>query len=343
MTLRYSFNKGFTLVELMIAMVLGLLLIAGVTGVFISTQQSYRLNDNLNRMQETLRSTFTLLSRDIRNAGYAGCSNTGRVVNVLTNNAAWWANWQSNRLIAFDGSNNSFGGAVFGTGVRQRVSGTSAMQMMFSSSDGQDAIVIAHQPSGGNASFRVNSAGSVVENDIVVVCDQGQSAIFQVSNLNTGGGQVNLIHNTGSNTPGNCTNRLGFPPPTTCSASAGTPYFFTPNATISKFESVAWFIGNNGRPETGGRSLYRMVNNQGVLGVGQIEELAEGVQNISFEFLRAGATAYVATSAMSPADWDGVLSVRVTMTLVSRDTNITSETGRLTRDIVHVVALRNAL
>ncbi len=47
--------SGFTLIELMIAMVLGLILIGAVITVFLSTQQSYRLKTNFDNSQEALR------------------------------------------------------------------------------------------------------------------------------------------------------------------------------------------------------------------------------------------------------------------------------------------------
>ena len=40
-------SAGFTLIELMIAMLLGLIVIAGVTSVFLATQRSYRTNEAL--------------------------------------------------------------------------------------------------------------------------------------------------------------------------------------------------------------------------------------------------------------------------------------------------------
>ncbi len=47
--------SGFTLIELMIAMMLGLIIIGAVITVFLSTQQSYRLKTNFDNSQEALR------------------------------------------------------------------------------------------------------------------------------------------------------------------------------------------------------------------------------------------------------------------------------------------------
>ncbi|MDP4536855.1 prepilin-type N-terminal cleavage/methylation domain-containing protein [Alkalimonas collagenimarina] len=335
MNTRAHHQRGVSLVELMIAMMLGVILIGGVMGVFLSTQQTYRVNDSLNRMQDGFRVGFQLLTRDLRNAGSSGCTNNGRVVNVLAGNA-WWADWGGSNFMAYDGD-TAYPGVAFGTGVGQRVSGTSAIQMMYSLSDGDEAIAIAHVPSGVNASFQIAAGANIAQGDIVMVCDQSQSTIFQVSNI-TGGG-VNVIHNTGNTTtPGNCTNRLGFPGPTSCSASAGTAYVFPPNAVLSKFESVSWFVGHNGRPATGGQSLYRTSVEQGNV---VVEEVIEGVVDVQFEFLLLGANSFIATNAVPANRWIDVVSSRLTVTVESPHDNMTDDGNRLNRTIVHEVALRN--
>lgn len=66
-------QHGLTLVELMIAMTIGLLLLGGITSIMISSRQTYRVNEALSRMQDNARYAFQVLSRDIRMAGYFGC------------------------------------------------------------------------------------------------------------------------------------------------------------------------------------------------------------------------------------------------------------------------------
>jgi len=64
---------GLTLIEIMIAMLIGLFLIGGVLQIFISTKQTYRMQENLSRMQENGRFAMEFLGRDIRMAGYWVC------------------------------------------------------------------------------------------------------------------------------------------------------------------------------------------------------------------------------------------------------------------------------
>src|SRR5690554_2286947 len=73
---------GFTLVELLIALVLGLLLVAGVGSVFLANQNAYRTNVALGAVQESARTSFEFLAREIRSAGANPCG-TANVASVL--------------------------------------------------------------------------------------------------------------------------------------------------------------------------------------------------------------------------------------------------------------------
>lgn len=66
-------QKGLTLVELMVALVIGLLLTLGVLQVYLSGRDVYRMQDSLSHLQESGRYTLALLTREIRESGYIGC------------------------------------------------------------------------------------------------------------------------------------------------------------------------------------------------------------------------------------------------------------------------------
>ena len=74
---------GFTLVELMVALVLGLVVIGGVMGVFMSTYQANAQNIKAIRLNEEMRAVMSMMSRDIRRAGV-------RNVDWSTTNDAWY-------------------------------------------------------------------------------------------------------------------------------------------------------------------------------------------------------------------------------------------------------------
>jgi len=57
-------QHGFTLVELMIALVITLILMAGISQVFLSSKKSFTIQDTLARQQENGRFVLDTLGQD---------------------------------------------------------------------------------------------------------------------------------------------------------------------------------------------------------------------------------------------------------------------------------------
>ena len=81
--------SGFGLIELMISLVLGLLVLGAAFAVFQSNQATYRSNEGINRIQESARVAFELISRDLRAAGGSACSNASMVETTDANSLAF--------------------------------------------------------------------------------------------------------------------------------------------------------------------------------------------------------------------------------------------------------------
>lgn len=64
---------GFTLVELMIAITIGLILTAAVITLFLGQRATYGFQESLSRVQENGRFAIQLMSTDLRHAGFFGC------------------------------------------------------------------------------------------------------------------------------------------------------------------------------------------------------------------------------------------------------------------------------
>lgn len=71
--------QGFTLIELMVAMVLGLLVAAGIVTVFASTSSSNKAQTQMARLQEEGRFAMTRMGTDLRMANGQYCTNSGGV------------------------------------------------------------------------------------------------------------------------------------------------------------------------------------------------------------------------------------------------------------------------
>lgn len=66
-------QKGLSLIELMVAILISSVLLLGVVELFLSTFRTDRTSTELSRVQESGRVAMELISREIRRAGYQGC------------------------------------------------------------------------------------------------------------------------------------------------------------------------------------------------------------------------------------------------------------------------------
>lgn len=81
----HSSEKGFSLIELMIAMVLGLFIIMGIGAVYLGAKSSFSSQNATSTIQENARFAFELMGSDIRLAGFTG----GPVDKVVVQPAGW--------------------------------------------------------------------------------------------------------------------------------------------------------------------------------------------------------------------------------------------------------------
>lgn len=79
--------QGFSLIELMIAMVIGLILLAGVGTVFISTQQTLQTKRALDNAQEALRYAHQSISRIVKSGEINDASDANRLVITFNRSA----------------------------------------------------------------------------------------------------------------------------------------------------------------------------------------------------------------------------------------------------------------
>lgn len=323
-------NRGFTLVELMVSMVLGLVIIGGATGVILANRQSYRTNEGLSQLQEGARSAFELMARDIRQAGDTGCDSNGRVANVVetATGTAWWRTWFG--MEGFGGDTED-GAVLFGTAARQRIEGTDSL--LVQGLDGSAVAVESHTP--GSARFRLATASTVAANDIMMVCNFDHAAIFKVTAYNAVDRDVSYAYGTTGDVR-NCSEGLGYP--TACGSATGNAYAYLPNAQLARLMAVDWFVGNNGR--AGGRSLFRQR-----LGMLQPEEMVAGVSNMELAYLEEGGDGEFEEDAAAIGNWSNVIAVRVRLTIDSADARISTDPGvnqgRLQRSFTNVITLRN--
>ena len=319
-------QRGVTLVELMVALVLGLVVSGAALALFMTNKQVYTSSENLDRIQESSRTAFELMARDIREADGNPCDNEfnrDSLKNVLKNSAtyAWWSDWgagQGTGLKGYTGA-TPFTDVGFGTGAGDRVAGTPAIELW--TAVPTDSVLTTKMgiPS---TDLTVSNTTGIAAGDILVICDPEHGTIFQAT---AGTGGTTITHKA-SGTPGN--------------ASADvTDAIYDVNSIISKLRPVRWYIGYNGRTDKDGNkltSLYRTVLASGAAAKPPSDEIVEGVTGMDLKYHRQGGQTYDA----APASWTDVDAVLIHLNLQGRDKAGTDQ-QTLKRDYEHVVAIRS--
>lgn len=320
-------QRGLTLVELLIAMVLGLMVIAAAATIFFSNKQTYAATQNLGLVQENARTAFELMARDVREAAGNPCVNNAPVANVITNpTTRWWTNINSwGEALQGFAAGQAFPDAGFGTGTAQRLEGTAALQLF--SGDDTVATISAHSTSGSQFTLNTSNHGFAV-GDLLMACNSRQASIFQASSVSGA-----TIGHAAGGSPGNCSANLGL-------IAVGDPCdtrepfeYAAPNSVMVELHATRWFIANNANGEP---SLYQSrVTPTGVV----TSEVASGVRNMEIEYLRRGGTQYDTADVIAGA-WADVVAARIQLTLEGPD-NVGTDNQPLQRTLVQVASLRN--
>ncbi len=174
---------GLSLIELLIALVISTLLMTGVITLFVSSKQSYRIQDALARLQENGRTALALLSQDIRIAGNRGCSSrtNNHLANTLPDIGGGLNGYEYETLpaILLYNSNNNLtqSDAVINSDV-----------ILIKGSASETIRVITSTPSSTKIS-NVDAA-TIERGDIMLISDCSNAEIFSVSAVNRRNGII---------------------------------------------------------------------------------------------------------------------------------------------------------
>ncbi len=335
-------QSGLSLVEILIALSLGLVVLGAVVTMFFAQREAFRSNEALAQMQENARFALEMIARELREAGGNFCDRSLPTAVVLNqSDQLWWAQWQQSPIHGYDSNDNSFPHR-FGTSPGNRRVGTDAVTILSATANTTPVRIVEHNPL--SAQFMVNTPSHGVRNgDIVLACDSRQAALFQVTNANSN--NVTIVHNTGTgHQPGNCTKGLGLP--VRCTA-VGTPYPFSQGGYLAQLNASAWYVGRN---ERDGWSLWRLrLLTQNENAETRAEEIAEGITGLQLRYLEQGRENLGFLTARDVREWNKVTAVRVTVTTESQQpvgvrlSTTGTERTPLERQWTIVVSLRNQL
>lgn len=332
---------GFSLIEIMVSLTIGLIIMLAVVQVFSNSKQTYRLNEGMARIQENGRLAMEFVRREVRQAGGMGCIKNVAVFNNLNGGSAYSF---SQGIQGFDANGTHPGDTlILATATGAPAAWTPALDATIvpptvPAVSGTDVIVIRHigadsvalvPPINDSAQVFVSPTSTVQKGQIMVLTDCQKASVFQVTTVggSAASGKINLVH-AASGSPGNACVVWG-----TSNGCQGGKQQYNTGAQAASAITTAFYIGigASGRP-----ALYRSV--LGPTGYVQ-QELVDGVENMQILYgvdtknpPNGNAEAYIPADAVDAANlWNNVVSVRIALLLASSNTT-QGQVADLTKD-----------
>ena len=322
-TSRYSYmrrhQRGLTLVELMVAMLLGLVLVAGTIQVFSGNRITYEFTDGLARIQENSRFTLDHIAYNARMSGYRGCLANVAVFNNLN-------------------APNTFRDDIENGLVGHNANGTSATETFTAASmdpapsanpaewtpplppelnnlviPGSDVLIVRSISGPANTLLAPFSTGTglfipnthdYAVGEVLVATDCTKASIFQLTDVSASGALDQLGHTADASfVPGNNT------------AVWGLDQGYGLGSEVSRLQAHAFYVGRgaNNRP-----SLFqlRLQWQSGTTSDFVPEELASGIDTLQIRYGldtdNSGAP-NTWVSADGVGDWADVRSAEITL------------------------------
>ena len=328
---------GLTLVELMVAITIGLIILTAVARLFVTSRSTYTLQEGLARVQESGRFAMEFLSQDIRMAGYAGCnanlpsSQIGNLVASATSatsfNPDGIAGYKHTCTTSCTGALSEWSPGLTsvyfpsGSGEIQPIAGSDVVVIQRADTV---STHLTENPSPNAVNVKIVDttalAGMIGGNDILMVSDCKGADVFRATGVSSGSGKVNITHTSG-NTNNNFTHSYGN------------------DAELMRLVTRIYFIGRRNNDSNNPPALYRKELGSG--GVLVTQELVEGIEIMKLIYgedtdtPKNGVPNIYRTNPSSVLNWRQVLTVRVGL-LVRTPATVDQENDTRTYDLAGI-------
>jgi type IV pilus assembly protein PilW len=310
-------QAGISLIELMIAMVLGLFIVSGLLYVYLGSKSSYSTQGAVARVQEALRFGFEYLAFDLRMAGYSGCANVRESQTYVIANPPVPQFGLGGTLRGYENGS----GWTTPTGWPSRVAGTDVLTV--SALDNScGANITTKSPTNANLKIDPANTCGFQPNEVLMVTDCRRADVFRPTSVSSGGGVTTLAHANNFNTA-----------PKLISEEIPTYGSYDVDAFIARVTGWTYYIGINNR---GNPALYR-----GRYDGAAPEELVEGVYDMQIEYGldTVDDTVFIANQYLPASSinapslaphWGQVVSAKVTVRARSEADNLVPDSKTYT-------------
>ena len=301
-----SKHYGFTLVELLVGVTVGILVLGTVSALFVPSLETYRNTQSLSAVQENERFIFNTVGRSINQAGFFGCdsSEPQNIVNAtIAGGAAWVTQLAAPVQILsapLDASPYIGGGSGVDASGNNRLEDSGqfigdVITTIFTT--GTSSLLIGHNSTAETVTFEGNLEG-ILDEKLISLNDCNNSALFQLGEgTYEETSETTVFSYAEEDTDLNCDatsvtpNRvlLGGDTSANCASTAGTDaysnYTFAPGTRASQIGSTSFYIAES--EVTTGGSLFSISTSADAFS--EAQELIAGIDNMRARYVVLGS------------------------------------------------------
>ena len=305
-----SRQRGFNIVELLVAIGIGGLLLSGAISLFVNNRATSQITQDLSRLQESGRFALETIIADLRMAGYFGCANDmSRIIESagmsgVTAGALW------DTAVPVEGINNYTSGtptwlptsyAVSGLSTETIEPGTDAITIRYLGARLPENVVLA----ASGSTVTVSGASNMEDGQVIGIADCGAVDVIQICHA----GITDCGAGIGSESD----------PVITLSGTLSRSYDPDVSPVAAPLVGVRYFIATN---DFGNPSLYRSGIAVSAAGVLQesVTELFEGVADMQLLYgidttqdriADNFVTASNAALNTSTTNWSNIVAIKI--------------------------------
>lgn len=300
-------QQGFSLIELMVAMVLGLIVSYAILEVYLTQSQLYKTSHSQSLILSTENALVSLLTPPLRSAGHLGCGSVNTAVSNLNAglpDPLGSINTNPSMIRGYSGSNSSinisqnnpdndnkaehWSPALPSSLVGQTIKGSDVL-IVLGATPGAYSVNIEDISLGSESLTLQSTSGLSIEaGQLGAVSDGAKSIIFQI----TGVAGTTLFHSAGGGSMPN--------------ANASFPVSFSKGAQFIPVQQIAFFVAHGPGNQSG---LMKAVLNGSTW---SIEPLVPGIELMKIQY-GIGSDGLISqyVSANAVTDWSKVYALRL--------------------------------
>jgi type IV pilus assembly protein PilW len=239
-------TRGFSLVELMVAITLAMIVTAAVISVFVGSRSAFLATSGTAALTDSGRFALNFISNSVRSAGYMACTTASHMQGILNagatplpftfnealggfeanNTAPAAAYTAATPPVAADGSTGDWTSGLDAALTGKVLKNNDVLVVRSTLPNAQSVYVSAIAD--GSSQFTVNTQGLLAVGQLAVISDCAKGVVFQISGLAPPGANAVITHNAGG-APGNTT--------------AAFPVSFSPGAEVTPVDTLVYYIG----------------------------------------------------------------------------------------------------